>query len=197
MPDEPLTPPWAYYQRKGLSEMRPYVPGENLSGISVSEPDMNHLAYCQDAGTNPGGYVARNPKNHADQWYVAQVYFEENLEPVSARDDTAELVTQLAECCRLSGADTNDDEDWRLAPRAVEEVRQLRQDYDDLSRAEDELLKVLEAVTDRAGKLTADFVERLLDDNVDPDDWPESLKGAGADVHIAEAALARVKGEQS
>lgn len=27
------------------------------------------------------GMVARNPKNHADQWYVARKYFEDNLEP--------------------------------------------------------------------------------------------------------------------
>jgi len=26
--------------------------------------------------------IARNPKNHADQWYVARQYFEDNLEIV-------------------------------------------------------------------------------------------------------------------
>lgn len=72
---------WRQYRRKGLSEMRSYVPGEDLTGISVSEPDRNHLAYCEDAGIHPGGFIARNPKNHSDQWYVAQAYFEENLEP--------------------------------------------------------------------------------------------------------------------
>lgn len=92
---EPLQAPWAYYRRTGLSEMRPYVLGESLEGISVSEPDKNHIAYCLDSGKNPAGYIARNPKNHADQWYVAQAYFEENLEPVRERDDTAELVEEL------------------------------------------------------------------------------------------------------
>lgn len=71
---------WQKYRRIGLSEMRPYVPGEDLSSISVSELDKNHLAYCEDAGINPRGFIARNPRNHADQWYVAQAYFEENLE---------------------------------------------------------------------------------------------------------------------
>lgn len=61
------------YRRKGLSEMRPYVKGEDLSGVSVS--DVDHPE--QDMGM-----IARNPKNHADQWYVARKYFEENLEPV-------------------------------------------------------------------------------------------------------------------
>ena len=59
-----------FYQRKGLSEMRPYVPGEDLTGISVSDQDTPEL----------GGMIARNPKNHADQWYVAKKYFEDNLE---------------------------------------------------------------------------------------------------------------------
>jgi hypothetical protein len=28
------------------------------------------------------GYVARNPKNHKDMWYVAKKYFDDNLEEV-------------------------------------------------------------------------------------------------------------------
>lgn len=93
---EPLQAPWAYYRRTGLSEMRPYVLGESLEGISVSEPDKNHIAYCLDSGKNPAGYIARNPKNHADQWYVAQAYFEENLEPVRERDPAAELAAAVS-----------------------------------------------------------------------------------------------------
>lgn len=65
---------WQQYRRKGLSEMRPYVKGEDLSHISVAEVD--------DPETDMG-MIARNPKNHADQWYVARAYFEENLERVS------------------------------------------------------------------------------------------------------------------
>lgn len=94
-PTEPLTPPWAYYRRTGLSEMRPYVPGEDMTGVSVSASDYMLLAGNPD----PGGFIARNPKNHADKWYVAQAYFEENLEPVAvpvvARDEAAELRAAL------------------------------------------------------------------------------------------------------
>ncbi|MBN4082103.1 hypothetical protein JYT21_00205 [bacterium AH-315-B15] len=53
--------------------MRPYVPGEDLNGISVSDVD------------NPEGdlgMIARNPKNHDDLWYVARKYFEENFEEI-------------------------------------------------------------------------------------------------------------------
>lgn len=62
---------WKQYKRKGLSEMRPYVQGEDLSKISVSQTD--------DPETDMG-MVARNPKDYADQWYVARKYFEDNLE---------------------------------------------------------------------------------------------------------------------
>jgi hypothetical protein len=64
------------YRRKGLSEMRPYIKGENLDGkISVSPTDNPETDM---------GMVARNPNNHADQWYVSRRYFEENLEPVDS-----------------------------------------------------------------------------------------------------------------
>lgn len=63
---------WKQYKRKGLSEMRHYVLGEDLTRISVS---------LEDNPPNDMGMIARNPKNHADQWYVARKYFEENLEP--------------------------------------------------------------------------------------------------------------------
>ncbi len=59
------------YKRKGLSEMRSYVKGEDLSKISVSDTDDPE---------NDMGMVARNPKDHNDQWYVAKKYFEDNLE---------------------------------------------------------------------------------------------------------------------
>jgi hypothetical protein len=61
------------YKRKGLSEMRPYVEGEDITLISVSDQDKL-------LPTLVGGYVARNPKNHLDLWYVAEKYFNDNLE---------------------------------------------------------------------------------------------------------------------
>lgn len=62
---------WNKYRRKGLAEMRPYIMGEDLIDISISITDI----------PGPGGMIARNPANHADQWYVARQYFEENFEP--------------------------------------------------------------------------------------------------------------------
>lgn len=71
-------PEFKQYSRKGLSEMRTFVPGEDLSKISVSPEDLK-------LKTLQGGYVARNPANHEDQWYVAKKYFEDNLEEVAAK----------------------------------------------------------------------------------------------------------------
>ena len=59
------------YRKKGLADMRPYVPGEDLSGVSVSPEDT----------PEEGGMIARNADNHADQWYVGKAFFQKNYEP--------------------------------------------------------------------------------------------------------------------
>ena len=72
------------YQRKGLSEMRPYIKGEDLSNISVAPIDGPETDM---------GMVARNPKNHKDQWYVARKYFNENLELAISEPEMIDLGT--------------------------------------------------------------------------------------------------------
>lgn len=57
-------------RKKAVQPMRPYEPGEDLTGVSVSKEDTPEL----------GGMIAMNPKNNADQWYVAKTFFEENYE---------------------------------------------------------------------------------------------------------------------
>ena len=61
------------YRRTNIAEMRPYVYGEDNKYISISGVD------CPD---NDMGMIARNPKNHKDQWYVARKYFEDNFEKI-------------------------------------------------------------------------------------------------------------------
>jgi len=65
------------YRRKQIAELRPFVVGEVLSErVSVSAPD-------REAGSpKPGDMIARNPKNHDDQWLVAAAYFADNFEAV-------------------------------------------------------------------------------------------------------------------
>jgi hypothetical protein len=69
------------YRRKQIAELRPYEPaGRDKLGlyenISVSAEDRK-------AGSPKlGDMIARNPKNHEDQWLVAAAYFADNFEPV-------------------------------------------------------------------------------------------------------------------
>lgn len=72
------------YRRKQIAELRPWQ-GEDLGAtgelraggtfVSISEEDRK-------AGSpKAGDMIARNPKNHADQWLVAAQYFADNFEP--------------------------------------------------------------------------------------------------------------------
>ena len=63
---------WKQYKRSNVSEMRDYVPGEDLSNISVSKEDAPKI----------GDKIARNPANHDDQWLVAKEYFIANFEEI-------------------------------------------------------------------------------------------------------------------
>ncbi|MCK4782162.1 MAG: hypothetical protein KAV87_00315 [Desulfobacteraceae bacterium] len=55
------------YMKKGVQPMRPYVPGEDLTGVSVSEEDTPEL----------GGMIAIGKDNDA-RWYVSKTFFAEN-----------------------------------------------------------------------------------------------------------------------
>jgi hypothetical protein len=63
---------WKEYRKSAVQEMRPYIPGEDMTDISVSEGDT----------PEPGGMIARNSDDHGDQWYVAKAFFEKNYEEV-------------------------------------------------------------------------------------------------------------------
>lgn len=58
------------YKKTSLQEMRPYILGEDLTGISVNKEDT----------PEEGGMIARNTKNPKDQWYVAKKFFNDNYE---------------------------------------------------------------------------------------------------------------------
>ena len=64
------------YRRTQIAEMRPWTHGDSMIDISVSAVDM------QAGSPKEGDMIARNPKNHADQWLVAAQYFADNFEPI-------------------------------------------------------------------------------------------------------------------
>jgi len=65
--------PFTQYRRKQIAELRPYEPGEDMTGISVSGED------AKAGSPKLGDRIARNPANHADQWLVAEAYFLANF----------------------------------------------------------------------------------------------------------------------
>ena len=63
------------YRRKQIAELRPYQEGEVLdSSVSISEADR------ENGSPKAGDMIARNPKDHGDQWLVSEAYFLENFE---------------------------------------------------------------------------------------------------------------------
>lgn len=64
-----------HYRKSQIAEMRDYEPGEDMSRISVAMPD------AQSGSPKAGDKIARNPKNHDDQWLVAAGFFTENYVP--------------------------------------------------------------------------------------------------------------------
>lgn len=65
------------YRKKGISEMREISENEVFtSDISISEADR------LNGSPMMGDMIARNPKDHSDQWLVAKKYFEDNYELV-------------------------------------------------------------------------------------------------------------------
>lgn len=71
---------WKRYRRTAVAEMRPYQRGDSLDGVSISGTDYLLLSASEMDGDAPGGFIARNPANHADKWYVAQEYAEANFD---------------------------------------------------------------------------------------------------------------------
>ena len=62
------------YRRSQIAELRPWTENEPMDRISISAAD-------KEAGSPKlGDMIARNPKNHDDQWLVAAQYFADNFE---------------------------------------------------------------------------------------------------------------------
>jgi hypothetical protein len=90
---------WIPAERVGQIEVREYVHGDQARHtISISEADLK-------LPTLVGGFVARNPDNHADQWYIARDYFNKHYRiPVetsgSLQYEQDYTVAELAALCR-------------------------------------------------------------------------------------------------
>lgn len=63
------------YRKIQIAEMRPFISGELLDTREVSISDVD----LQNGSPKVGDMIARNPKNHKDQWLVAKQYFIDNF----------------------------------------------------------------------------------------------------------------------
>lgn len=64
------------YRKSQIAEMREYVVGEDLVGVSISTEDR------VNGSPKAGDFIARNPKNHADEWLVSAEFVVNNYVPV-------------------------------------------------------------------------------------------------------------------
>jgi hypothetical protein len=79
------------YRRTQIAEMRPVTEADITSyqidrfphsgrdtefKVSISDVDK------QNGSPKIGDMIARNPKNHNDQWLVAEQYFKDNFETI-------------------------------------------------------------------------------------------------------------------
>lgn len=60
------------YRKKQIAEMRPYVEGEDMTGITITEED------ARTGSPKEGDMIARNPANHKDRWLVSGTFFNTN-----------------------------------------------------------------------------------------------------------------------
>ncbi len=68
-----VIPAFKSYRRKGLTEMRPYVPGEQLSDrVSISASDR------ETGSPKAGDWIARNSGDPQDQWLVSKAFFDKS-----------------------------------------------------------------------------------------------------------------------
>lgn len=79
------------YRSKQIAELREVTEVDvakfkNHGFLHISEYPFGYIVSISDVDKKNGSpkigdMIARNPKNHPDQWLVAKQYFEDNFEP--------------------------------------------------------------------------------------------------------------------
>ena len=83
------------YRRTQIAEMRP-VTSEDIAAFGIDRfihpiRDTKLKVSISDADKSNGSpkigdMIARNPKNHADQWLVSEQYFKDNFEEMESTE---------------------------------------------------------------------------------------------------------------
>jgi hypothetical protein len=83
------------YRRTNIAEIRRVLFSDDLMGVSISDPDKELKRDFPSVFAQ--GYIARNPKNHEDKWYIAKDYFDDNFE--ECRSQASELPSDVCLKC--------------------------------------------------------------------------------------------------
>jgi hypothetical protein len=62
------------YRKKQTQLLRPYIDGEDTSGVSISDADK------ENGSPQKGDMVAVNRNDETDKWLVAEKFFNDNYE---------------------------------------------------------------------------------------------------------------------
>ena len=62
------------YRKKQTQLLRPYIDGEDMSGVSISDADK------ANGSPKKGDMIAINRNDETDKWLVAEKFFKENYE---------------------------------------------------------------------------------------------------------------------
>lgn len=112
MPDYEFT----QYRRKQIAELRPYIEGEDVSHVSISPED------AKAGSPRVGDMIARNPKNHNDQWLVARAYFLDNFEPLTAEQAEPAPAAEAAACVERGSEQSTPQPESRLREARLREA---------------------------------------------------------------------------
>ena len=67
----------AFYRKKELQELIPWINGLPIDAVSISDADK------KNGSPKKGDMIAFNPKDGTDMWLVAEQYYKDNYEWVS------------------------------------------------------------------------------------------------------------------
>lgn len=87
------------HRRTNLAELMPYTgDSKELDNVEISTVDKDHGL--------EGGWIARNPKNHEDKWFIAAEYYKNNFASIEDADQP-ERIQKTLHNSNASGASVN------------------------------------------------------------------------------------------
>ena len=72
------------HRRKQIAELRPVTQHEAENPRTILDNEISvSAADLENGSPKLGDMIARNPKNHKDQWLVSEKYYKDNFELIN------------------------------------------------------------------------------------------------------------------